>query len=367
MPSRSIWTSLGFAAALAVLVTGAAPRAADAYTWPLLPHCQSLAFFPDPMTPDHDIWVLLSYSNSTEYWKLVQARVVDSVSVEVTVHDSTASGDSTTWRGWSTDPLVLGRLRPGVHSLHVRAIVERTSGATTIEDADEPFEVVASAPPPPPPVDSTTYGLPGYVELDPSNPQPGQDVAVVAGGRLPFSCGTVTQAGLVDSMQLAITFRPDSGCADTTSAWSHRFDLGPLPAGRYWYQIVITLDDGVHPAPFRWPFTFVVGDPPPPPPSPPPGDSLVTALSPSRPNPFHDETRFSVSVLAPTHADVGIFDLGGRRVATVFRGELPGGTSELAWDGRTSNGRFAPGGIYFYRLTLPNRVVSRRVVLLGRP
>ena len=62
-----------------------------------------------------------------------------------------------------------------------------------------------------------------------------------------------------------------------------------------------------------------------------------------------------------------MFDLSGRRVATVFRGLMPAGTSQLAWNGRRMDGRRAPGGIYFTRLTLPDRVVTRRVVLLTTP
>src|SRR5689334_12971433 len=60
MPSGRAWASIGLAAA--VIVGLAAPQA-QAYQWPLLPHCQSLAFFPDPMTADQDISVLLSYSS----------------------------------------------------------------------------------------------------------------------------------------------------------------------------------------------------------------------------------------------------------------------------------------------------------------
>jgi hypothetical protein len=66
-------------------------------------------------------------------------------------------------------------------------------------------------------------------------------------------------------------------------------------------------------------------------------------------------------------AEVAVFDLNGRRVTTIFRGQLPGGTSQLKWDGRRGDGSWAASGIYFYRLTLPDRIVSRQVVFLNRP
>jgi len=64
---------------------------------------------------------------------------------------------------------------------------------------------------------------------------------------------------------------------------------------------------------------------------------------------------------------VSVFDLFGRRVVTIHHGVLPQGTSLLAWNGRRQDGSRAPGGIYFYRLTLQDRVIHRQVVLLGTP
>jgi flagellar hook assembly protein FlgD len=62
-----------------------------------------------------------------------------------------------------------------------------------------------------------------------------------------------------------------------------------------------------------------------------------------------------------------VFDVVGRRVVTIHKGMLPQGTSQLAWNGRRQDGSRAPGGIYFYRLTLQDRVIHRQVVLLGTP
>src|SRR5215831_6458246 len=95
---------------------------------------------------------------------------------------------------------------------------------------------------------------------------------------------------------------------------------------------------------------------------PPPPDS-TGALSTSRPNPFTEVTRFSVSTDAPADADVSVFDVTGRRVSRVFHGQLPAGTSELAWNGRRDDGTRAVAGVYFYRLEMRGRVVSRRLVL----
>ena len=65
-----------------------------------------------------------------------------------------------------------------------------------------------------------------------------------------------------------------------------------------------------------------------------------------------------------TDANVAVFDILGRRVSTVFRGRLKAGTTELAWNGRHDDGSRATAGVYFYRLEMKGRVVSRRLVLL---
>ena len=47
---------------------------------------------------------------------------------------------------------------------------------------------------------------------------------------------------------------------------------------------------------------------------------------------------------------VDIYDISGRRVATVFEGKLPAGQHALEWDGRTASGHAAGAGLYFMRV-----------------
>jgi flagellar hook assembly protein FlgD len=96
-------------------------------------------------------------------------------------------------------------------------------------------------------------------------------------------------------------------------------------------------------------------------------DSSKTGLSSGRPNPFRDETMFAVTLEESQSVEVAVFDLVGRRVATLHRGVLPVGTTTLAWNGRRTDGSRAPGGIYFYQLKRPGQVINRRVVLLATP
>ena len=88
------------------------------------------------------------------------------------------------------------------------------------------------------------------------------------------------------------------------------------------------------------------------------------ALSENRPDPFADLTRFSLTLPRAGIADLGVFDITGRRIATLHHGPLGAGATEFAWDGRTIDGGRARSGIYFYRATLGGMILSRKMVLI---
>src|SRR5262249_32064091 len=154
----------------------------------------------------------------------------------------------------------------------------------------------------------------------------------IVGGQTPFECPVVTEATVVDSSHLALTLSPSTLCPGDTAyaGWSHRFELGLQREGHHKMTVTILLASDP-PVTVVTSVDFLVyhdpGDPPPP-------DSLEHLLSPSRPNPFVNETRFSVSTDAPEEADVAVFDTQGRRVSHVFHGRLPVGTTQLAWNGK---------------------------------
>jgi len=87
-------------------------------------------------------------------------------------------------------------------------------------------------------------------------------------------------------------------------------------------------------------------------------------LSAARPNPFTAATTFTLTLDRSSDVEVGIFDVGGRLVATLHRGRLAAGTREFTWNGVRAGGSAAPSGIYFYRAGANGQVVSRKTVLL---
>jgi hypothetical protein len=104
-----------------------------------------------------------------------------------------------------------------------------------------------------------------------------------------------------------------------------------------------------------------------PPQSRPLGGTPRIALTESRPNPFAATTTFAVTLDRPGPVEVAIFDLSGRRVATLHRGELPAGARDFSWNGRLADGLRARDGVYFYRAIAGPEAQSRKLVLLRQP
>ena len=81
------------------------------------------------------------------------------------------------------------------------------------------------------------------------------------------------------------------------------------------------------------------------------------------PNPTHEGTSFRIGLPERALIDFAIYDLRGREVRRVARGEMPAGENLVHWDGRDRSGGLAPSGLYFYRLRIKNRVWSGRIVM----
>lgn len=81
------------------------------------------------------------------------------------------------------------------------------------------------------------------------------------------------------------------------------------------------------------------------------------------PNPFRDLTRFRFELAFPEDVDLSVVDVRGRFVRVLLDGERPAGVTEIDWDGRASDGRHVPAGVYFFRLRAAGIAHTRPVVL----
>jgi len=91
-------------------------------------------------------------------------------------------------------------------------------------------------------------------------------------------------------------------------------------------------------------------------------------LLPRAPNPFtpNQIARALVRFELPGDADVDltIFDLQGRRIATLIDETLPGGLHVATWDGRNQRGDPVASGVYLVRLQAGSTTTSGKLVLL---
>ena len=333
-------------------------------TCPLFSH-----FSTDPPVPHDAAPTMVTLVGCFPYpcGEITQSRILGPTHLEVTMRERGGCTDSISmWSRWFD----LGVLPAGTHNLRVTVRDEATPqvsqefGTWLTVLGDEP-----PPPPPPPPQPPTSGPLFARLWTVPWPATTTEPTTLVLRGFYPYDCGfigSVRQAGDFH-FELRLGRLPYECVPDTTRAWEYATSLGMVSPGRHTVRVSIQvsgIEDSLAVQDFFGEFDVIDNGPPPLPPEPlpPPSDSLLA----TRPNPFVDQTRFAVMVSQSTNLDVGILDLQGRVVRTLFRGSMPAGTWEFAWDGRRDDGSKAACGVYFYRSVQAGRAQSRRVVLLPR-
>ena len=87
-------------------------------------------------------------------------------------------------------------------------------------------------------------------------------------------------------------------------------------------------------------------------------------LFPNHPNPFNPSTTIRYSLGHAQHVELVVFDVRGKRVATLIDGPRGQGEHSATWNGRTDDGRAVASGVYFCHLRTKNSVETRKLVLL---
>jgi hypothetical protein len=91
---------------------------------------------------------------------------------------------------------------------------------------------------------------------------------------------------------------------------------------------------------------------------------LELALNQNYPNPFNPTTTISFALPEKSSVSLGIYDARGRLVVNLVNGTLPEGLKEIVWDGKDANDRALSTGVYFYRLKVGNKVMTKKMLLL---
>jgi hypothetical protein len=83
------------------------------------------------------------------------------------------------------------------------------------------------------------------------------------------------------------------------------------------------------------------------------------------PNPFNPVTSIDYTVpIGKNMVELEVFNSQGQHIRTLVSQEQLQGTYHVVWNGRTDSGTLAPTGIYFYRLNIGDRSLTRKMILL---
>lgn len=88
------------------------------------------------------------------------------------------------------------------------------------------------------------------------------------------------------------------------------------------------------------------------------------ALEQNIPNPFNPTTAIRFVLPEAGAVELAVFDVDGRHVITLARGQHAPGPHTVTWNGRNAAGDAVATGVYFYRLSAGKSTLTRKMILL---
>ena len=82
------------------------------------------------------------------------------------------------------------------------------------------------------------------------------------------------------------------------------------------------------------------------------------------PNPFNPRTTITYALPADRGVVLAVYDVRGRKVATLFTGPQAAGSHAVTWDGRNDSGVPMPSGVYLAQLRSGSLCMTRRMTLV---
>ncbi len=84
----------------------------------------------------------------------------------------------------------------------------------------------------------------------------------------------------------------------------------------------------------------------------------------SYPNPFSGRVQIAFETAEQSHVVLEVYDVLGRRVATLVDEELPPRSYRVSWDGKSAGGSVLPSGLYLYRLRAGSHTATGQMTLV---
>jgi len=82
------------------------------------------------------------------------------------------------------------------------------------------------------------------------------------------------------------------------------------------------------------------------------------------PNPFNPSTALAFKLDSASDVGISVYNVSGRRLASVFSGVLPAGPHEFTWDGVNNKGETVASGVYFWRMEANGEVETLKMTLV---
>ncbi|MFT5086618.1 MAG: hypothetical protein ACI8PG_000967, partial [Planctomycetota bacterium] len=87
------------------------------------------------------------------------------------------------------------------------------------------------------------------------------------------------------------------------------------------------------------------------------------ALRQNYPNPFNSQTVIGYQLPQASEIELAVYDLLGQRITTLAQSLQRAGAHSIEWDGRDHTGANAASGVYLYRLSTRDFVMTKKLVL----
>ncbi len=88
------------------------------------------------------------------------------------------------------------------------------------------------------------------------------------------------------------------------------------------------------------------------------------SLAQNYPNPFNAGTLIGYDLKVDSHVELCIYDILGKKIATLVNNEQFAGEKQITWNGFDDEGRSVASGVYFYKLSADGISETRQMMLV---
>jgi len=82
------------------------------------------------------------------------------------------------------------------------------------------------------------------------------------------------------------------------------------------------------------------------------------------PNPFNPSTTINFEIPESQKVVIGIFDVAGRKVATLVDGRREAGSHQVVWNGRDQSGAQVASGVFFVRMNTEGATSFHKITMV---